>query len=149
MFGDCGHGLIMFLFGLYLVVFEKKLAMKKTDNEIWNIFFAGRYIILLMGLFSIYTGAIYNDVFSKSFNVFGSSWIVGYNKSTLLDNHALQFNPSTDDYTQKPYPFGVDPAWQLADNKIIFLNTYKMKMSIIFGVIHMIFGVCVAVINHV
>lgn len=148
MFGDCGHGIIMFMFGLYMVLFEKKLSTKKIDNEIWNIFFAGRYIILLMGLFSIYTGAIYNDVFSKSVNIFGSSWAIGYNKSTLLSNPALQLNPSSD-YTQLPYPVGLDPAWQLAENKIIFLNTYKMKMSIIFGVIHMIFGVCVAVINHV
>lgn len=147
MFGDCGHGLIMTLFGLYMIILEKKFMAHKSNNEIWNIFFAGRYIILLMGLFSIYTGLIYNDVFSKSINLFGSSWYIQYDVSTIRENGFLQLDPAKADYAQTPYIFGMDPVWVLSENKIIFLNSFKMKLSIIFGVIHMIFGVCMSVIN--
>ncbi|XP_071443380.1 V-type proton ATPase 116 kDa subunit a 1-like isoform X2 [Hetaerina americana] len=150
MFGDCGHGLIVTLFAAWMVIYEKKLSQSR-GGEIWNIFFGGRYLILLMGIFSIYTGLIYNDVFSKSFNIFGSSWKNPYNESTLLSNGELSLDPAFEEsYTQYPYPFGFDPVWQLApDNKIIFQNSFKMKLSIIIGVVHMLFGVCLSVGNHV
>ncbi|XP_020811079.1 V-type proton ATPase 116 kDa subunit a isoform X6 [Drosophila serrata] len=148
MFGDLGHGAIMALFGLWMIRKEKGLAAQKTDNEIWNIFFGGRYIIFLMGVFSMYTGLIYNDIFSKSLNIFGSHWHMSYNKSTVMENKFLQLNPKGD-YEGAPYPFGMDPIWQVANaNKIIFHNAYKMKISIIFGVIHMIFGVIMSWHNH-
>lgn len=150
MFGDMGHGLIMMLFGAWMVVSEKSLIAKKIKGEIWTIFFGGRYIILLMGLFSIYTGFVYNDVFSKSMNIFGSQWSIHYNVSTILENPELELNPASSDlHDTFVYPIGLDPAWQLGTNKIIFLNSYKMKLSIIFGVVHMIFGVSMSVINMV
>lgn len=147
MFGDLGHGGIMTLFGLWMVLWEKSLAAKRINSEIWTIFFGGRYIILLMGFFSMYTGFVYNDVFSKSMNIFGSSWTINYNISTVQENNELQMNPASIDLEDYVYPIGLDPAWQLATNKIIFLNSYKMKLSIIFGVVHMIFGVCMSVVN--
>lgn len=119
-----------------------------SSLQIWNIFFGGRYIIFLMGCFSMYTGLIYNDVFSKSLNVFGSNWEVNYNTSTIINNDELQLNPSTD-FLNSAYPFGMDPIWQVArSNKIIFHNGYKMKISIIFGVLHMIFGVMMSYRNY-
>ncbi|XP_072940006.1 V-type proton ATPase 116 kDa subunit a 1-like isoform X1 [Epargyreus clarus] len=147
MFGDLGHGMIMALFGAWMVIKEVSLGAKKTNNEIWNIFFAGRYIILLMGCFSMYTGLVYNDIFSKSMNIFGTSWTVQYDNATLEANAALTMDPK-DAYIDQPYFIGIDPIWQTADNKIIFLNSYKMKLSIIFGVVHMIFGVCMSVVNY-
>ncbi|XP_026321938.1 V-type proton ATPase 116 kDa subunit a [Hyposmocoma kahamanoa] len=147
MFGDFGHGCIMAFFGAWMVMKEVSLSAKKSTNEIWNIFFAGRYIILLMGCFSMYTGLVYNDLFSKSMNIFGSSWTVPYDQQTLETYGALTLDPK-DAYLGEPYFIGIDPVWQTADNKIIFLNSYKMKLSIIFGVTHMIFGVCMSVVNY-
>jgi len=141
MFGDAGHGVIMFGFALYMIIKEKQLMARKSDNEIWNYFFNGRYIIFLMGIFSIYTGLIYNDVFSKSMNIFGSSWQVTEARSTILTHESLMLNPARNagnrsDYHGAPYPFGVDPVWQISNNKIVFLNSFKMKISIIIGVLH-------------
>mgnify|MGYP005983756495 CR=1 FL=1 len=148
MFGDLGHAIIMACFGGYLVLAEKKIQRKKITSEIFSIFFAGRYIILLMGFFSMYTGFVYNDIFSKSMNIFGSSWFVNLNEEEALETDELSLDPRFD-YEGTPYFIGLDPAWQLAKNKIIFLNSFKMKLSIIIGVIHMIFGVCVSVVNFV
>lgn len=73
MFGDVGHGLLMAMAALYIVYNEKKLA-KQDLGEIFETFFAGRYIILLMGIFSIYTGLMYNDMFGKALPIFNSAW---------------------------------------------------------------------------
>jgi V-type H+-transporting ATPase subunit a len=74
MYGDIGHGMLMFLGALYFVLNEKKLSGKRDMNEIISMFFDGRYIILFMGAFSMYNGFLYNDVFSRSINIFGSSF---------------------------------------------------------------------------
>ncbi|XP_068908902.1 V-type proton ATPase 116 kDa subunit a 1 isoform X3 [Tenebrio molitor] len=148
MFGDLGHGLLMAFFGGWMVLKEKPLAAKKSDNEIWNIFFGGRYIIFLMGLFSMYTGLIYNDVFSKSLNIFRSNWVINnITKKDALSNDYMMLDPAEGDYVDYPYPIGMDPVWQIARNKIIFQNSYKMKISIVFGIIHMLFGVALSLFN--
>uniref|UniRef100_A0A8C1TBN2 V-type proton ATPase subunit a n=1 Tax=Cyprinus carpio TaxID=7962 RepID=A0A8C1TBN2_CYPCA len=156
MFGDLGHGILMTCAALYLVLRESRLIAQKYDNEMFNMVFAGRYIILLMGIFSVYTGIIYNDCFSKSFNVFGSGWSVrpmfgvggNWTSKTLEDNRVLQLDPAVPKVFNGPYPIGIDPIWNIATNKLTFLNSFKMKMSIILGVIHMTFGVTLSLFNH-
>jgi len=155
MFGDAGHGLIMLSAALFMILREKKLEAQSDMSEIFKIFFGGRYIVFLMSIFSIYTGLIYNDVFSKSLNIFGSHWEIPLNFTlapgdTINLGNSLMLDPKDSKvYLDSPYPMGVDPVWQSASNKIGFLNTYKMKISLIFGVIHMSFGVMLSLWNKI
>ncbi|XP_064397872.1 V-type proton ATPase 116 kDa subunit a 1-like [Halichondria panicea] len=169
MFGDAGHGIIMASFAALLILFEKKLNnYNGPGGEMFVTLFNGRYIILLMGLFSIYTGMVYNDVFSKSLNIFGTSWDLTYTNGSM-DQPAsdilgccpnppcVQFAPGGHlTYVPReamtkmtPYPFGLDPIWNVAENKLVFTNSYKMKMAITLGVMQMLFGVCLQVFNHI
>uniref|UniRef100_U3IGT6 V-type proton ATPase subunit a n=1 Tax=Anas platyrhynchos platyrhynchos TaxID=8840 RepID=U3IGT6_ANAPP len=155
MFGDFGHGILMTLIAVWMVFRESRILSQKSDNEMFNTVFSGRYIILLMGLFSTYTGLIYNDCFSKSLNMFGSSWSVrpmftkgNWSDALLETTPLLQLNPAIPGVFGGPYPFGIDPIWNIATNKLAFLNSFKMKMSVILGIIHMLFGVTLSLLNH-
>nr|XP_034981786.1 V-type proton ATPase 116 kDa subunit a isoform X1 [Zootoca vivipara]XP_034981795.1 V-type proton ATPase 116 kDa subunit a isoform X1 [Zootoca vivipara]XP_034981802.1 V-type proton ATPase 116 kDa subunit a isoform X1 [Zootoca vivipara]XP_034981811.1 V-type proton ATPase 116 kDa subunit a isoform X1 [Zootoca vivipara]XP_034981819.1 V-type proton ATPase 116 kDa subunit a isoform X1 [Zootoca vivipara]XP_034981828.1 V-type proton ATPase 116 kDa subunit a isoform X1 [Zootoca vivipara]XP_03498183 len=156
MFGDVGHGLLMFLFALWMVLAENRPSMKKVQNEIWQMFFEGRYLILLMGAFSVYTGFIYNECFSKATNIFPSAWSIAtmanqsnWSEDFLAGNPVLALNPNVTGVFKGPYPFGIDPIWSLAINHLTFLNSFKMKMSVILGIVHMSFGVWLGIFNYI
>ncbi|GJD10792.1 V-type proton ATPase subunit a2 [Galdieria sulphuraria] len=145
MFGDVGHGLLMCLFALYLILFEKKLG-RKTLNEILQFCYDGRYIILLMGIFSLYTGLIYNEFFGVAMNLFGSRW-----KFNSSSNFACGIDNCVDSSQSLPprniYPIGFDPIWSQASNGLTFFNSYKMKLSIVLGVFQMVMGIFLSYLN--
>jgi V-type H+-transporting ATPase subunit a len=174
MFGDLGHGAIMFLFALFLVKKEVSLAAIKGGGEIWDTIFGGRYILLLMGLFSMYTGFLYNDCFSKAMTIIDSGWELPnpcYIKEDQvemmhltreqLSNYSRIANPDQTrcggEATLNPcdvygcfkyaYPIGIDPIWMQTSNKLSFTNSYKMKMSVIMGVLQMAFGTLLSFYN--
>jgi V-type H+-transporting ATPase subunit a len=90
----------------------------------FSMIYGGRYIILLMGFWSMYVGLVYNDVFSLGLEIFGGmQW-------EFWGEHQQR------GYQTGVYSFGVDPAWAHASNKLLFVNSYKMKQAILLGVVH-------------
>jgi V-type H+-transporting ATPase subunit a len=59
MFGDIGHGFVLFLVGSVLCLLSEKLrAMGPGMEAVLSM----RYILILMGLFATFAGLIYNDL---------------------------------------------------------------------------------------
>lgn len=73
----------------------------------------------------------------------------GWSDEYLSQHSMLTLNPNITGVFLGPYPFGIDPIWSLATNHLSFLNSFKMKMSVILGVTHMAFGVFLSIFNHV
>ncbi len=105
-----------------------------------------RYMFLLMGLFATFCGLMYNDFVSIPLFVFGDSCypLDQRFKDGEIDN--------TVEMIQKEdcvYPAGIDPAWYLTPNELTFMNSLKMKVSVILGVSQMALGVCMKAANSI
>lgn len=136
MFGDLGHGLLLLLLAGYLI--RNEAAMKKQQlDDIMSMVFGGRcadqgwaspfrlpcslaqpcvtarYVLLLNAICAMYVGLIYNECFSVPLGLFDSVYTLQGVQGTDME---VQWNGGV-------YPFGVDPAWQRAGNKMTFFNS--------------------------
>eukprot|EP00928_Gymnodinium_smaydae_P003848 TRINITY_DN1135_c0_g1_i7.p1 TRINITY_DN1135_c0_g1~~TRINITY_DN1135_c0_g1_i7.p1 ORF type:complete len:811 (+),score=230.32 TRINITY_DN1135_c0_g1_i7:66-2498(+) len=132
MYGDVGHGGMLLLAGLFLCM--KAEAFKYTQPVLYK----ARFMVLSLGIFATYAGFLYNDFFSVGLQLFDSryedpdgdgQWTPTYNVKNEVGG-----GPG-------PYPFGVDWAWMGASNELLYLNSLKMKLSVLFGVLQMTVGV--------
>ena len=136
MFGDIGHGGLLTLLGSLLVL--KKYDILKHFPDL-KILVKNRYFFLLLGFFSLYNGFIYNDFFGLPLNLFGSCY-----KNIKKDGKKIPIRKNN-----CVYPIGIDPKWYSVSNELAFLNSFKMKMSVILGILQMILGLILKGINGI
>eukprot|EP00760_Papus_ankaliazontas_P036530 PhM_4_TR8339/c3_g1_i1/m.73329/K02154/ATPeV0A, ATP6N; V-type H+-transporting ATPase subunit a len=150
MYGDIGHGLIMTCFAAFLVIREKDF-LGKPLNEIFGLIFGGRYLILLMGIFATYVGILYNDMFGISTEIFPSAYEwpeLGENQTVVTPAHPTGLGAGQNVKPDSTVVFGIDGAWAETENKLEFYNSVKMKCAIIIGVIQMMAGLVLSLMNH-
>ena len=133
MFGDIGHGSILFILGLYLCLFNEKL--EKSNSVFKKLLFA-RYFLLLMGFFALFCGLLYNDFFSVPIYFTSCYPKIGKAGDELNKNSNCN------------YKFGIDPVWFISSNELTFVNSLKMKLSVILGVFQMLIGIILKGINN-
>ena len=129
MFGDIGHGIIIFLFAMYLIYYNKSI-ISKNGTSLLKLLSKFRYFLLLLSINSIYCGFLYNEFMSVPLSLHDSCY--------ERDPQDLSKGKKKDNCN---FPFGMDPKWFVAENELAFFNSFKMKFSVIIGVIHMMLGV--------
>lgn len=138
MFGDFGHGLILFMAGLFLC--SKADEMKKMGGA-FKTLASLRFLFTMMGFFATYNGLVYNDIFSVKIPVLPTCYDYQTSEGQFLETFKRKEGCV--------YPFGLDWAWALTSNEVTFFNSFKMKLSIIIGVLHMSLGIILKGLNAI
>jgi len=141
MYGDIGHGSCLAAGGLYLMMTYDR--DKRYDEMVGGLFQA-RYMITAMGCMGVYSGLIYNDFFSLGLNLFTSRWYYLNEEEGAEAIENGQNATQTSDFgtSESIYPMGMDPAWHVSSNELLFFNSFKMKLSVILGIAQMFMGTC-------
>ncbi len=159
MFGDIGHGVILTIYASYLLKKAKVWGNGRKLPEMIRMTYNGRYLLFIMGLMSIYTGFLYNEIFSVPLYIWKSNfkWPEPVHKyphgytpdpAPCSPPGSVGFIGIMAEPQGRPYPFGCDPIWHGLPNELTFSNSLKMKLSVILGVGQMILGVVLSLLNH-
>ena len=135
MFGDIGHGLILLLIGIYIFYYCDKI--KKSNDSIFKDAIQYKYLIIFMGFSSFYCGFMYNDFIGNPFPIFNSCYDNINNKTNI---NVYRNNDCV-------YPIGIDSKWYSSVNELSFINSLKMKLSVIYGISIMILGIILKGLN--
>jgi len=145
MFGDVGHGFLMLCFGIWLLVNQE--CVKNSGQ---TALYQARYLIFMMGFFATYAGFLYTDFFATGLDLFGSRWVCPHGESHGDSECTAAYDTTNQDPDSiGPYPFGIDPSWHGATNELVFMNSLKMKMSVILGVVQMTLGLLIRFSNAI
>lgn len=104
MFGDYGHGSLIFFGGFMLVMLNDWLKKIPSLTMILKL----RYLLLLMGMFSMYNGLLYNEFFAIPNDWFGSCYNTTVRNTTANNFGADGVTVSTNFV----YPPNLDPPSQ-------------------------------------
>ena len=137
MFGDIGHGGLILILSIWLVLEKDEILKTMPDLK---MLVKTRYFFLMCGFFAFFNGWIYDDFFATPLGIFGSCY-----KNKKNDEGKIIAERQGDCV----YPIGIDPKWYSANNELAFLNSFKMKMSVIIGVLQMILGLFLKGINGI
>ena len=137
MFGDIGHGSLILILSIWLCL--KKDEILKTMPD-FKMLVKTRYFFLMCGFFAFFNGWIYDDFFATPLGIFGTCY-----ENKMGDDGKMIAERKGDCV----YPIGLDPKWYAATNELAFLNSFKMKMSVIIGVLQMILGLFLKGMNGI
>jgi len=99
-------------------------------------------MIALMGFFAVYAGLMYSEVVGVGVMLFDST----YSEPENLPEEATSWELT---WNHEVYKFGVDPAWHGASNELLYVNSLKMKLAVLFGVTHMVLGLFLRFLNAI
>lgn len=105
MFGDIMHGTMLLVFSIWLVNSKRESGLGAALGE-------GRYIFLLMGIFSTFCGFVYNDLSSLPIMLSKSCWELP--SESVIEQHKTDDEMLMNMVQTDPdcvYPFGLDYTW--------------------------------------